>query len=78
MLEGRGIMTAHDLAQASDGWVRQRMGVVGLRTVHELRGIVCHDLEEQPPPKQTVCCTRSFASAVSDKAQVRDALLALA
>lgn len=78
MLEGRGIMTAHDLAQASDGWVRQRMGVVGLRTVHELRGIVCHDLEEQPPPKQTVCCTRSFASAVSDKAQVRDALLSFA
>ena len=28
MLEGRGINTAHDFANAPDGWVRQRMGVV--------------------------------------------------
>ena len=42
MLEERGIHTAYDLACAQDGWVRQRMGIVGLRTVHELRGLVCH------------------------------------
>ena len=42
MLAGRGIGTALDLRDAPDGWVRRRMGVTGLRTVHELRGIACH------------------------------------
>lgn len=60
MLEERGIHTAHEFANAPDGWVRQRMGVVGLRTVHELRGFVCHALEDQPSPKQTTCCSRTF------------------
>jgi DNA polymerase V len=75
MLEERGIMTAYDFTRAQDGWIRQRMGVVGLKTVHELRGYVCHELEDQPQPKQTTCCTRSFGETVTDKAQVHDALM---
>lgn len=63
MLEDRGIQTAHDLANAQDGWVRQRMGIVGLRTVHELRGLVCHALDDQPAPRQTTCCSRTFGEA---------------
>ena len=78
MLEERGIYTAHDFANAPDGWVRQRMGVVGLRTVHELRGLVCHALEDQPPPKQTTCCSRTFGTAIFDKGQVHDAVMSFA
>ena len=78
MLEERGILTAHDFANAPDGWVRQRMGVVGLRTVHELRGLVCHALEDQPPPKQTTCCSRTFGTAIFAKAQVHDAIMSFA
>jgi DNA polymerase V len=78
MLEERGIHTAYDLANASDGWVRQRMGVVGLRTVHELRGVVCHALDNQPSPKQTTCCSRTFGAAIYDKGQVHDAVMSFA
>jgi DNA polymerase V len=78
MLEERGIHTAHDFANAPDGWVRQRMGVVGLRTVHELRGLVCHALEDQPPPKQTTCCSRTFGTVIYAKAQVHDAIMSFA
>jgi DNA polymerase V len=78
MLCGRGIETALDLRNAQDGWVRQRMGVVGLRTVHELRGISCHDLETVTPDKKTTCCSRTFASASSDKDQVQSAVLSYA
>ena len=78
MLAERGVDTAHDLRDASDGWVRQRMGVVGLRTVYELRGIACHELETQPPPKQTTCCSRTFGEAITDRDQVRDAILSFA
>lgn len=75
MLEERGIHTAHEFANAPDGWVRQRMGVVGLRTVHELRGFVCHALEDQPSPKQTTCCSRTFGAAIREKSQVHDAVM---
>ncbi|CAN1541121.1 DinP Nucleotidyltransferase/DNA polymerase involved in DNA repair [Sphingomonadaceae bacterium] len=78
MLEGRGIRTAHDLANAQDGWVRQRMGIVGLRTVHELRGLVCYALDDQPAPKQTTCCSRTFGEAIRDKQQVHDAVMSFA
>lgn len=78
MLQERGIITAYDFAHAEDGWIRKKMGVVGLRTVHELRGYVCHALEDQPQPKQTTCCTRSFGETITDKSQVHDALMSFA
>lgn len=78
MLDERGIRTAHDLANAQDGWVRQRMGIVGLRTVHELRGLVCHALDDQPAPRQTTCCSRTFGDAIRDKQQVHDAVMSFA
>lgn len=59
MLEERGIMTAYDFAHTQGGWIRTKMGVVGLRTAHELRGYVCHALDDQPQPKQTTCCSRA-------------------
>lgn len=78
MLEERGIHTAHDLACAQDGWVRKRMGIVGLKTVHELRGIACHALDDQPAPRQTTCCSRTFGEAIRDKVQVHDAVMSFA
>jgi DNA polymerase V len=78
VLEERGIASALDLRNAPDGWIRQRMGVIGLRTVHELRGIPCHELDTQPAPKKTTCCSRSFGSAITDKDQVRNAIVSFA
>ncbi len=78
MLNSRGIETALDLRDAQDGWIRQHMGVVGLRTVYELRGTSCHDLEKTAPDKQTTCCSRTFARASSDKHQVQNAVLSYA
>ena len=72
------MVTAHDFAHAQDGWIRQKMGVVGLRTAHELRGYICHALEDQPQPKQTTCCSRSFGATITDKSQVHDALMQFA
>ena len=54
------------------------MGVTGLRTVHELRGIACHELETQPAAKQTTCCSRSFSRPITDRGQVRDAIVSFA
>ena len=78
MLNERGITTALELRNAQDGWIRQRMGVVGLRTVHELCGIPCHELETQPSPRKTTCCSRTFGRAITDKDQVRNAIVSFA
>lgn len=78
MLIGKGIHSARDLRDADDRWVRQRMGVIGLRTVQELRGISCSTLESIAPDKQVTCCTRTFARASSDKTNVKNAILSYA
>jgi DNA polymerase V len=78
MLQERSIITAYDFAHAEDGWIRKKMGVVGLRTAHELRGYVCHALEDQPQPKQATCCTRCFGETITGKSQVHDALMSFA
>lgn len=72
------IRTAWDLARAEDGWVRQHMGNVGLRTVLELRGMPVHTLETEPAPRQTCCCSRSFGEATRDRHQVHDAVVTFA
>ena len=78
MLGEAGIGTALDLRGAPDGWVRKRMGIVGLRTVHELRGIACHALESQPPAKQSTCVSRTFGRAVRDPGEIRAAIASFA
>lgn len=60
ILKERGIYTAYDLRKAPEGWIRQKMGVVGLRTVRELQGERCIELEYETPDKQTTCVSRSF------------------
>ena len=60
LLRGEGIVTALDLRNASDRWIRKHLHVVGLRTVHELRGMSCIPLEEAPKPKQSIIVSRSF------------------
>lgn len=73
-----GVRTAWDLAHADDAWVRKHMGMVGLRTVLELRGTPVHSLETEPAARQTCCCSRSFGEATSDRRQVHDAVVAFA
>jgi len=73
-----GIRTALDLRNAEDGWIRKRMGNVGLRTVIELRGIAVHTLETEPADKQTCCCSRSFGETVTNQSHVRDAVVTFA
>ncbi len=73
-LTGNGVHTAWDLANAEDGWIRKKMGVVGLRTVHELRGISCVNLEDYQPDKQTTAVTRSFGKMLSSLEELEEAI----
>ena len=65
-LRALGIQTALQLADSHPGWIRQRFNVVLARTVAELNGQSCLQLEEVRPPKQQIISSRSFSSAITD------------
>jgi|ETNmetMinimDraft_26_1059896.scaffolds.fasta_scaffold21436_2 DNA polymerase V len=65
-LNRNGVMTALDLSNQTDGWVRKEMGVGGLKTVRELRGEDCIGFDSIPKPKQTSLVSRSFGHTVTD------------
>jgi len=71
-----GITTALGLRGADDHWIRKQMGVVGLRTVQELRGISCLALEQCPPPKQGITCSRAFGKPITTLTEMREAVAA--
>lgn len=64
-LKALGICSVLDLARLSPSMVRKRWNVVLERTVRELQGEPCISLEEAPPPKQQIACTRSFGQPIS-------------
>src|SRR5262249_16495717 len=74
MLRRHGIETALDLRDAPDEWVRERMTVVGLRTVTELRGTPCIPLEVTSPAKKLITVSRSFGAATASLDELRAAI----
>ena len=75
-LRAHGIRTARQLRDADDRWIQRRLNVVGLRTMLELRGISCLHLERQPPPKQSIVRSRSFARPVETWIAMDEAIAA--
>lgn len=77
-LNAMGITTAKDLADQSTYIIRKHFNVVLERTVRELRGEPCLELEEFPPTKQQIVCSRSFGSRITEYMDMRQAVCAFA
>lgn len=77
-LNAMGIITAKDLAEQSTWIIRKHFNVVLERTVRELRGEPCLELEEFAPVKQQIVCSRSFGNRISDYIEMRQAICAYA
>lgn len=73
-LNAMGITTALELSRASPVLIRKNFNVVLERTVRELNGESCISLEEAPPAKQQIVCSRSFGERVTDYDQMRQAI----
>jgi DNA polymerase V len=73
-LKRAGIETALDLQRADINWIRQKFGVVGVRTVYELRGISCYPLEQNPPVKKSIAVSRSFGKPVESVEELKEAV----
>ncbi|WP_136415932.1 Y-family DNA polymerase [Herbaspirillum sp. ST 5-3] len=64
-LKALGVHSVLDLAHLSPTMVKKRWNVVLERTVRELQGEPCIALDDAPPPKQQIACTRSFGQPIS-------------
>ncbi len=73
-LQGYGIKTAYDLAQANDAWVRKHLTVVGLRIKKELEGESCIQLETDIPNKKNVGTTRTFKVPLTTQTELSEAM----
>lgn len=73
-LNALGITTALDLANASPRAIRDQFSVVLERTVRELNGESCIELEELPPTKKQIVCSRSFGAKVTQFELLREAV----
>ena len=73
-LNRQGIITALDLKNGNDEWIRERLTVVGLRTIMELRGISCIPIDHEPAPRKSVVCSRSFRKPVFPLTDLKEAV----
>lgn len=74
-LKAMGITTVAALCDASSADIRRRFNVVVERVVRELQGVSCLALDEVAPGKQQIMASRSFSRAVTDRSELREALL---
>lgn len=73
MLTAHGITTARALKYTDDAWARKKMTIIGLRMVHELRGIPCFAIDEEVEPNKSFVVSRSFGQATTDADIVKEA-----
>ncbi len=73
-LTAQGINTVADLVATDIKTLRQRYGVVVERTVLELQGIPCAELEPMAQAKQQIICSRSFGERITSFGPMREAL----
>lgn len=72
-LKSYQINNAYDLKQANDNWVKKNLTINGLKTVLELRGVSCLNLEEIED-KKSITVSRSFGKNINNIAQLKEAL----
>lgn len=73
-LNDMGIKTALQLAETPTPLIRKHFNIVLERTVRELRGEPCLELDEFAPAKQQIVCSRSFGDRVTEYDMMREAI----
>jgi len=73
-LQAGGIHSVLDLKRLDPATAKRQWSVVLERTVRELNGIACLDLDDQPAPKQEIACTRSFGEKVTELRELNEAV----
>lgn len=73
-LNAMGVRTVFDLATANPQHIQNNFSVVLKRTVMELNGISCIEIEIAPPPKKEILASRSFGNKVTEIESLKEAM----
>ena len=69
-----GLDNAYKLKNISNTWVKKNTNVLGAKTVMELRGISCINLEIQETKRKSCCVSRSFGKKVESLEKLRESI----
>jgi len=69
-----GIDTAYKLKNISNSWVKKSTNVLGAKTVMELRGITCINLETQETKRKSCCVSRSFGKKIESLEKLEESI----
>ncbi len=69
-----GIDTAYKLKNISNSWVKKSTNVLGAKTVMELRGISCINLETKKTKRKSCCVSRSFGKKVKSLEKLQESI----
>ena len=69
-----GIDNAYKLKNISNTWVKKSTNVLGAKTVMELRGISCIDLETEETRRKSCCVSRSFGKKVESLDKLKESV----
>ncbi|HHP0347098.1 Y-family DNA polymerase [Acinetobacter baumannii] len=73
-LQSMGINTVLDLACAQPREMQKRFSIVMARTIYELQGISCIEIEHTPPSKKQIIASRSFGGRVTELTDLKEAI----
>jgi DNA polymerase V len=73
-LHAMGINTVLDLASTNHLEMKKHFSVVMARTVAELQGISCIEIEHTPPSKKQIIASGSFGSQITDLSDLKEAI----
>jgi len=65
-LKRHGILTALQLRDMPDAWIKQNLTVISLKTVWELRGIPCISPQDNRDDKKAITTSRTFAKEATN------------
>ena len=73
-LNKMGIKTAYELSELDLNFARKKFNIVLAKTIRELKGEICIDLEEQPSTKKQIVVSRTFNRRVTDLKLLHEAV----
>ena len=73
-LQQGGVKTVLQLRDFDIHRIRNRFGVVMERTVYELRGVSCVDMQDIAPPRKQIISSRSFGQGVTSLGELQEAV----
>ena len=69
-----GINNAYKLKNISNSWVKKSTNVLGAKTVMELRGISCINLETEETKRKSCCVSRSFGRKIESLNKLKESI----